>query len=219
MRKRPPCPPTQPIPSSRASRPAGRDRPGRRPGHAHEVRAAQGAAPRLRPAAAGLRARRRRHPRAGASRRGHGPRARRGRSRFCRAGAERAVQAERLRQRRRRAGRHGAARRLRGRRHGLERRRAAGRRRAARRPCAAHHVDCTARATVTTVVLADPAHYGRVLRDADGSVTGIVEARDASPGELAVREINVGFYVFDAAELRAVPAHASPPTTPRASTT
>ncbi len=65
-----------------------------------------------------------------------------------------------------------------------------------------HHVDCTARATITTVVLADPAHYGRVLRDADGNVTGIVEARDASPGELAVREINVGFYVFDAAELR-----------------
>jgi len=65
-----------------------------------------------------------------------------------------------------------------------------------------HHVDCTARATITTVVLADPIHYGRVLRDANGDVTGIVEARDASPAELAVREINVGFYVFDAAELR-----------------
>ncbi len=65
-----------------------------------------------------------------------------------------------------------------------------------------HHVDCTARATATTVVLADPAHYGRVLRDANGNVTRIVEARDASPEELAVREINVGFYVFDAAELR-----------------
>ena len=65
-----------------------------------------------------------------------------------------------------------------------------------------HHVDNTARATITTVVLADPAHYGRVLRDGNGNVTGIVEARDASPGELAVREINVGFYVFDAAELR-----------------
>jgi bifunctional UDP-N-acetylglucosamine pyrophosphorylase/glucosamine-1-phosphate N-acetyltransferase len=65
-----------------------------------------------------------------------------------------------------------------------------------------HHVDCTARATVTTVVLADPIHYGRVLRDGDGNVTGIVEACDASPEELAVREINVGFYVFDAGELR-----------------
>jgi len=65
-----------------------------------------------------------------------------------------------------------------------------------------HHVECTARATVTTVVLADPIHYGRVIRDAGGSLARIVEARDASPEELAVTEINVGFYVFDAAELR-----------------
>jgi len=65
-----------------------------------------------------------------------------------------------------------------------------------------HHVDTTARATITTVVLADPAHYGRVLRDGNGDLAGIVEARDASPEELALREINVGFYVFDAAELR-----------------
>ncbi len=65
-----------------------------------------------------------------------------------------------------------------------------------------HHVDCTARATITTVVLADPVHYGRVIRDAGGDVVRIVEARDASPEELAIAEINVGFYVFDAAELR-----------------
>jgi bifunctional UDP-N-acetylglucosamine pyrophosphorylase/glucosamine-1-phosphate N-acetyltransferase len=65
-----------------------------------------------------------------------------------------------------------------------------------------HHVDCTARATVTTVVLGDPIHYGRVIRDASGDLARIVEARDASPEELAVTEINVGFYVFDAAELR-----------------
>ena len=64
------------------------------------------------------------------------------------------------------------------------------------------HVDCTARATITSVVLADPGHYGRVIRDSSGDVARIVEARDASPGQLAVAEINVGFYVFDAAELR-----------------
>ena len=65
-----------------------------------------------------------------------------------------------------------------------------------------HHVECTARATVTTVVLAEPAQYGRVVRDAAGDLTAIVEARDASPDELAITEINVGFYVFDAAGLR-----------------
>jgi bifunctional UDP-N-acetylglucosamine pyrophosphorylase/glucosamine-1-phosphate N-acetyltransferase len=64
------------------------------------------------------------------------------------------------------------------------------------------HVDGAARATITTVVLADPGHYGRVIRDSSGDVARIVEARDASPGQLAVAEINVGFYVFDAAELR-----------------
>jgi bifunctional UDP-N-acetylglucosamine pyrophosphorylase/glucosamine-1-phosphate N-acetyltransferase len=65
-----------------------------------------------------------------------------------------------------------------------------------------HYVDCTARAAITTVVSGDPAHYGRVIRDANGSVARIVEARDASPEELAIGEINMGFYVFDAAELR-----------------
>jgi bifunctional UDP-N-acetylglucosamine pyrophosphorylase/glucosamine-1-phosphate N-acetyltransferase len=65
-----------------------------------------------------------------------------------------------------------------------------------------HHVDCTARATITTVVLSDPVHYGRVIRDASGDLARIVEARDASPEELAIAEINSGFYIFDAAELR-----------------
>ena len=65
-----------------------------------------------------------------------------------------------------------------------------------------HYVEQTGRATITTVVLADAVHYGRVLRDGNGDVRAIVEARDASPEELAGREINVGFYVFDAAELR-----------------
>jgi bifunctional UDP-N-acetylglucosamine pyrophosphorylase / glucosamine-1-phosphate N-acetyltransferase len=65
-----------------------------------------------------------------------------------------------------------------------------------------HHVDCTARATITTVVLAEPGQYGRVLRNGAGDLTAIVEARDASPDELAITEINSGFYVFDAAGLR-----------------
>jgi bifunctional UDP-N-acetylglucosamine pyrophosphorylase/glucosamine-1-phosphate N-acetyltransferase len=65
-----------------------------------------------------------------------------------------------------------------------------------------HHRDCTARATITTVVHPDPGHYGRVVRARDGDLAGIVEARDASPDELGIGEINLGFYVFDAAELR-----------------
>jgi bifunctional UDP-N-acetylglucosamine pyrophosphorylase/glucosamine-1-phosphate N-acetyltransferase len=47
-----------------------------------------------------------------------------------------------------------------------------------------------------------PNEYGRVLRTAGGLVDRVVEVRDATPDELAVREINAGFYAFDARMLR-----------------
>jgi bifunctional UDP-N-acetylglucosamine pyrophosphorylase / glucosamine-1-phosphate N-acetyltransferase len=53
-----------------------------------------------------------------------------------------------------------------------------------------------AAATVLTFVPDDPRAYGRVLRDGDGHVRAIVEARDASDDELAVREVNSSIYVF-----------------------
>jgi bifunctional UDP-N-acetylglucosamine pyrophosphorylase / glucosamine-1-phosphate N-acetyltransferase len=52
-----------------------------------------------------------------------------------------------------------------------------------------------------TAVLDDPDGYGRVLRDSGGLVTGVVEQRDADPGQRAVREINAGMYVVDRALL------------------
>jgi bifunctional UDP-N-acetylglucosamine pyrophosphorylase / glucosamine-1-phosphate N-acetyltransferase len=51
-------------------------------------------------------------------------------------------------------------------------------------------------ATVLTFEPADPRAYGRVERAADGSVAGIVEARDASPEQLALAECNSSIYVF-----------------------
>jgi bifunctional UDP-N-acetylglucosamine pyrophosphorylase/glucosamine-1-phosphate N-acetyltransferase len=47
-----------------------------------------------------------------------------------------------------------------------------------------------------TIELDDPTGYGRVIRE-DGSVARIVEHRDASEGERAVREVNAGMYVFE----------------------
>jgi len=47
----------------------------------------------------------------------------------------------------------------------------------------------------------DPAAYGRVVRDGSGRVAKIVEQRDASPAERAIREINAGFYALDAKRL------------------
>ncbi|HEY3543508.1 MAG TPA: NTP transferase domain-containing protein [Gaiellaceae bacterium] len=47
----------------------------------------------------------------------------------------------------------------------------------------------------------DVRSYGRVVRDGDGRLARIVEARDASPDELALGEVNSGIYVFDAEKL------------------
>jgi bifunctional UDP-N-acetylglucosamine pyrophosphorylase/glucosamine-1-phosphate N-acetyltransferase len=60
---------------------------------------------------------------------------------------------------------------------------------------------------------ADPSGYGRVVRDADGSVRAIVEEQDASPEVQELGEVNAGTYCFDAGWLRAnigaVPASGS----------
>jgi len=55
--------------------------------------------------------------------------------------------------------------------------------------------------TLLTMKLADPAMYGRIVRDAGGAVTRIVEAKDASDDEKRIDEVNAGIYVFDGAHL------------------
>lgn len=63
---------------------------------------------------------------------------------------------------------------------------------------------------VTTAILQDPGAYGRILRAPSGDVAGIVEARDATPDILAIREVNVGAYAFDADCLRPLLTELSP---------
>ena len=55
--------------------------------------------------------------------------------------------------------------------------------------------------TVLTALLADPTGYGRILREADGSVAGIVEHKDATDAQRQVNEVNSGIYAFDGALL------------------
>ena len=55
--------------------------------------------------------------------------------------------------------------------------------------------------TVLTALLEDPTGYGRILREPDGSVTGIVEHKDATEEQRAVNEVNSGIYAFDGATL------------------
>jgi bifunctional UDP-N-acetylglucosamine pyrophosphorylase / glucosamine-1-phosphate N-acetyltransferase len=59
----------------------------------------------------------------------------------------------------------------------------------------AHHA-AHAAATVLTAMLDRPYGYGRIVRS-HGEVARIVEERDASPAERAIREINAGVYAFD----------------------
>lgn len=50
--------------------------------------------------------------------------------------------------------------------------------------------------------LTDPSGYGRLLRDADGRLTAIVEDKEASATQRAIDEINTGFVCAPAADLR-----------------
>jgi bifunctional UDP-N-acetylglucosamine pyrophosphorylase/glucosamine-1-phosphate N-acetyltransferase len=59
-----------------------------------------------------------------------------------------------------------------------------------------------ARAAVATGVPKGAHHFGRILRDGAHRFQRIVEDRDATPEERAVREVNVGVYCFRVPELR-----------------
>jgi bifunctional UDP-N-acetylglucosamine pyrophosphorylase/glucosamine-1-phosphate N-acetyltransferase len=56
---------------------------------------------------------------------------------------------------------------------------------------------------ILTVTLADPKGYGRILRDGQDAVLGIVEEKDASPVQRQIREGNTGILAAPAARLRA----------------
>jgi bifunctional UDP-N-acetylglucosamine pyrophosphorylase/glucosamine-1-phosphate N-acetyltransferase len=58
-----------------------------------------------------------------------------------------------------------------------------------------------AAATVLSFEPPDPREYGRVVRDGTGRLARIVEASDAMPDELELREVNSSIYVFAAEKL------------------
>lgn len=68
--------------------------------------------------------------------------------------------------------------------HLIERRRASG-----------------AAASLLVATVEDAGSYGRVIRDADGTVHRIVEAKDATPEERACRDTNAGTYCFESVAL------------------
>ena len=77
----------------------------------------------------------------------------------------------------------------------------------------AAHRESDAAATVLSFEPPDVRSYGRIVRDADGGLSAIVEAADATPEQLGLREANSSIYVFRAAALwpalqRITPANA-----------
>lgn len=74
----------------------------------------------------------------------------------------------------------------------------------------ATHVANGSAATVLTSVVDDPTGYGRVVTAADGRVLRIVEHRDASPEERAIKEFNTSIYAFRRDLLGPALRHLSP---------
>lgn len=58
--------------------------------------------------------------------------------------------------------------------------------------------------TVLTMVLDNPFGYGRIIRGAEGRVEAIVEQKDATDKQQAVREVNSGMYCFNSEKLLSV---------------
>ena len=51
--------------------------------------------------------------------------------------------------------------------------------------------------TVMSTIFENPANYGRIIREQDGSLKCIVEEKDATPEEKAVKEVNAGIYILN----------------------
>lgn len=52
-------------------------------------------------------------------------------------------------------------------------------------------------AAILTTQLNDPSGYGRIIRNSQGGISGIVEDKDASPEQKGIKEVNTGVYCFE----------------------
>jgi bifunctional UDP-N-acetylglucosamine pyrophosphorylase / glucosamine-1-phosphate N-acetyltransferase len=63
------------------------------------------------------------------------------------------------------------------------------------------HQQHRAAMTMATSVLPDPTGYGRVVRDAQGHLAGIVEEKDATLEQRQIKEVNPSYYLFNGRDL------------------
>ncbi len=64
-----------------------------------------------------------------------------------------------------------------------------------------HHQSTNAACTVLTAVLDDAGKYGRMIRNQQSEVVGIVEFKDATPEQKLINEYNTGIWCFKSAAL------------------
>lgn len=72
------------------------------------------------------------------------------------------------------------------------------------------HLAARAAVTLATSMLENPAGYGRIVRDAQDRVVGIVEHNDATPEQQAIREVNPTYWMFRTEDLFAALGHVKP---------
>lgn len=57
--------------------------------------------------------------------------------------------------------------------------------------------------TVMSTIFENPANYGRIIRETDGSLKAIVEEKDATAEQKAVKEVNAGIYILNWSKIKA----------------
>lgn len=60
-----------------------------------------------------------------------------------------------------------------------------------------HHKETGSDLTVLSAIIDPSTNYGRIVRNAEGNVTRIVEEKDASSEEKAIKEVNAGVYCIE----------------------
>ena len=63
------------------------------------------------------------------------------------------------------------------------------------------HANARAAATLATAVIEDPTGYGRIVRRADGAFEAIVEHKNCTEAQRAIREVNPSYYCFQSGAL------------------
>ena len=65
-----------------------------------------------------------------------------------------------------------------------------------------YHRDNKSDLTVMSAIFENPTNYGRIIRNQDGSLNSIVEEKDATSEQKAVKEINAGIYCINWAKIK-----------------